>query len=442
MEATLNKLRYVERIFPRQALLDAMNQKEEITERLLSELDQIIASPQFALEEPDYMLHMYSLYLLAQFKEKRAFRRIIKLVSLPPKDIDELIGDLITEDLGSILYSTFDGDLNLLKSLIENQKADVFVRGTALNVYAKLYSEGVINKIAGIEYLRSLIYADPYPAHQDLATHIMGVVIEQHIFEMIQDIQYLYDKDRVDIMMYGHYDDFIDFIYTNQREVERISYIEDVIDNMYWWPCFEQTDEQKRQNQLKMENLKALLRQEEEFLNQPVAKITKIGRNDPCPCGSGKKYKKCCLGKEPAKEDIPEPLQEQEKWLRYYPDQTIAAKEGEVRLTDHFDQESIEIDRLVYLALHRRNVPLWSNTDESEGIERTRTYLIQAFEKFSEKCRKEEINSFQSYDKKYKIHYRSSDWIKKLQDIIHTTKPENSFKAILKDVSQVIAVFS
>ena len=24
----------------------------------------------------------------------------------------------------------------------------------------------------------------------------------------------------------------------------------------------------------------------------------KVGRNDPCPCGSGKKYKKCCLPKE------------------------------------------------------------------------------------------------------------------------------------------------
>ena len=23
----------------------------------------------------------------------------------------------------------------------------------------------------------------------------------------------------------------------------------------------------------------------------------KVGRNDPCPCGSGKKYKKCCLNK-------------------------------------------------------------------------------------------------------------------------------------------------
>ena len=27
----------------------------------------------------------------------------------------------------------------------------------------------------------------------------------------------------------------------------------------------------------------------------PVQKTTKVGRNDPCPCGSGKKYKKCCL---------------------------------------------------------------------------------------------------------------------------------------------------
>ena len=30
---------------------------------------------------------------------------------------------------------------------------------------------------------------------------------------------------------------------------------------------------------------------------QPVAAVragNKVGRNDPCPCGSGKKYKKCC----------------------------------------------------------------------------------------------------------------------------------------------------
>jgi hypothetical protein len=26
--------------------------------------------------------------------------------------------------------------------------------------------------------------------------------------------------------------------------------------------------------------------------------MTKTGRNDPCPCGSGKKYKKCCLSND------------------------------------------------------------------------------------------------------------------------------------------------
>ena len=32
----------------------------------------------------------------------------------------------------------------------------------------------------------------------------------------------------------------------------------------------------------------------EKPLQLPIAKVEKVGRNDPCPCGSGKKYKKCC----------------------------------------------------------------------------------------------------------------------------------------------------
>ncbi|MFO7154721.1 MAG: SEC-C metal-binding domain-containing protein, partial [Caldicoprobacter oshimai] len=31
-----------------------------------------------------------------------------------------------------------------------------------------------------------------------------------------------------------------------------------------------------------------------EVVRKPVVRGEKIGRNDPCPCGSGKKYKKCC----------------------------------------------------------------------------------------------------------------------------------------------------
>ena len=35
---------------------------------------------------------------------------------------------------------------------------------------------------------------------------------------------------------------------------------------------------------------------------QPVRKTVKIGPNDPCPCGSGKKYKKCCRNKDLAQQ--------------------------------------------------------------------------------------------------------------------------------------------
>lgn len=33
------------------------------------------------------------------------------------------------------------------------------------------------------------------------------------------------------------------------------------------------------------------------FESKQSLEISGVGRNDPCPCGSGKKYKKCCLGK-------------------------------------------------------------------------------------------------------------------------------------------------
>ena len=37
---------------------------------------------------------------------------------------------------------------------------------------------------------------------------------------------------------------------------------------------------------------------QEEQIPQPKVPKMMVGRNDPCPCGSGKKYKKCCLPKE------------------------------------------------------------------------------------------------------------------------------------------------
>ena len=41
--------------------------------------------------------------------------------------------------------------------------------------------------------------------------------------------------------------------------------------------------------------LEAFAKAWKESHTQKIRKFDKIGRNDPCPCGSGKKYKNCCL---------------------------------------------------------------------------------------------------------------------------------------------------
>ena len=54
----------------------------------------------------------------------------------------------------------------------------------------------------------------------------------------------------------------------------------------------------------------------------------------------------------------------QEKWLEEYPGPAQVREAGRVYLEDYFDAESIEIDKLVYLALHHRAIPIWHRESE------------------------------------------------------------------------------
>jgi hypothetical protein len=46
----------------------------------------------------------------------------------------------------------------------------------------------------------------------------------------------------------------------------------------------------------RLKSLYGLFKQRQHVGSTKVREVPKVGRNDPCPCGSGKKYKKCCLG--------------------------------------------------------------------------------------------------------------------------------------------------
>lgn len=53
------------------------------------------------------------------------------------------------------------------------------------------------------------------------------------------------------------------------------------------------SENQKRERQMTMEKREFQMSGQSERPREPVKKVAKIGRNDPCPCGSGKKYKYC-----------------------------------------------------------------------------------------------------------------------------------------------------
>ncbi|MBF0708044.1 SEC-C domain-containing protein [Alkalihalobacillus hwajinpoensis] len=63
--------------------------------------------------------------------------------------------------------------------------------------------------------------------------------------------------------------------------------------------------------------------------------MQKTKRNDPCPCGSGKKYKKCCMTSESAQDQLEEQLYTQELY-------TIQAQLVEYAMSEH-DQKMVSL---------------------------------------------------------------------------------------------------
>jgi hypothetical protein len=113
--------------------------------------------------------------------------------------------------------------------------------------------------------------------------------------------------------------------------------------------------------------------------------MDKIGRNDPCPCGSGKKYKKCCMMRDQESEirdrEESEAASRALDWLaEHYPDETDEAVHGEFfgGLTDE------EMDRLGNLPddlqdMIQINIGEWLVTDAHIEVNGVRTPVRDLF---------------------------------------------------------------
>jgi hypothetical protein len=77
----------------------AIAQRERIIPALLHMLACAYQDIEHLIEK-GYMAHIYAMYLLAQFRESRAYPLIVQFFSMPGEITLEVTGDVVTEDLG------------------------------------------------------------------------------------------------------------------------------------------------------------------------------------------------------------------------------------------------------------------------------------------------------------------------------------------------------
>jgi hypothetical protein len=284
--------------FARAAVEEAVARREEITPELLRILEETVNRAAQIDAEGDYMAHLYAMFLLAQFRDTRAYPLVVRFASLPGDLLDSLCGDFITEDLGQVLASVCGGDLSGIQSLIENEDVDEWVRGAALSSLVTLVAAGqksrdeIVNYFAGL--FRGKLVRQWSHAWDTLVSYTSDLYPE----ELLDDIELAYEEGLVDPGYIGFDDVKRDLAAGKDRVLARLAdnphrrLVSDTVAEMGWWACFRE-DRQNRAKSTTQASLNSRLNTAAPS-SQIKRATPKTGRNERCPCGSSKKYKKCC----------------------------------------------------------------------------------------------------------------------------------------------------
>ncbi len=175
-------------------------------------------------------------------------------------------------------------------SLIENECVNDYVQYAALEGLTTLVACGEQSREEMMTYYQGLFRGKLAREYSHVWDGLVVTSTNLYPEEVYEDIQQAYRDDLVDT-----------FYFTKPEEVEavlnlgkektleklrsnrRYHLIDDTISEMEAWECF------------KPSASRSVVQAMEYVDRKPVVKKQpKIGRNQPCPCGSGKKYKRCC----------------------------------------------------------------------------------------------------------------------------------------------------
>ncbi|MHA7583353.1 DUF1186 domain-containing protein [Paenibacillus vandeheii] len=299
MEEILRSIRYNHGAFPRNEIQQIIDRKEEAIPYLLQIMHSLKDNYVKAVDRPSRMDFVYAYYLLAQFRVKEFFPIMIDILSMPDEACEHIFGDNITEGIGRVLASIYDGNANLLYGLIENTKANEYARGQAMNALVVLVLHGGLPREEVMSYFKHLI-TERYVALSDyLYSEIVCCCDDLYPEEVYSDIQRLYEEQVIDETVIGLADikrtlkkTKDSFLKLKQQE-HLFQFITNTIEELQGWYCFHQPNKVE-ETMLPFYSMHQHGKISGELARNPAIKVEKTGRNDPCPCGSGQKYKKCC----------------------------------------------------------------------------------------------------------------------------------------------------
>ncbi len=240
----------------------------------------------------------YVAHLIGEKREASAFPVLCRLLKDEAAS-EGVLGEAIAENLRGILISAYEGRPDALQDLIELASADPFVRAGALEAMTYLSAHGALSGDAMRAYMLRL-FEQMQPRDESFVWSAWALSAANLGYEDF--------TDKVDDLCRRGFIDSMDMNLRHFKEqlrrtlddptgkaglvYDRIGPFEDTIGTLSQWYGFSE--------QRKIDEARRAARTEPyatpSYLSSPVVNPNRnVGRNDPCPCGSGKKYKKCCL---------------------------------------------------------------------------------------------------------------------------------------------------
>ncbi|MGF1578558.1 MAG: DUF1186 domain-containing protein [Gemmataceae bacterium] len=300
LEAIAHGLSVTDRSIPEKVIKAARSHRAEIVP-YLTDLIARATNQVRAEEEVDGNGHFIALLLLGEFRAKKGLPTIIEALSLPGESPFDLFGDGgIHETVPRVLAALGHDQIDVVFSLIQNQELAGGVRASAVHalvrmVAARFHPRETILPILQQELRTAIELRDTH-----LATTLVLALCDLYPEEAYEEIKKACNEGLVEDGLIC-LEDIDDLIQEGQEAaMARLTkppvLIEDSIAQLKKATHF---GKRKPTTPTPMQIPRQLPRIPEagpgfDPSPRPIVNKERVGRNDPCPCGSGKKFKKCC----------------------------------------------------------------------------------------------------------------------------------------------------